>query len=112
MMNLFTLGGVAMSENLDPIDASPAKACRAYVTQYRVIRLGYDPFVRATVPKPKKFRGVDKHTDFNRLKFRWVARIKVYGKTIYLGDYVDPIEAAKAYDAAAKKLGRTTLNFP
>lgn len=98
--------------NLDPIDASPAEACRAYVTQYRVVRLGYDPFAKKTEPKPKRFRGVDRHTHFNRQQFRWVARIKVSGKSFYLGDFRDPIEAAKAYDQAAKKLGRTTLNFP
>lgn len=36
-------------------------------------------------------------------KGRWQARIKINRRTICLGTYADEVEAAKAYDAAAKK---------
>lgn len=44
-----------------------------------------------------KFKGVHR-----RLKGGWVARIQVNGKRISLGDFSDEVDAARAYDAAAK----------
>jgi hypothetical protein len=57
-----------------------------------------------------RYRGVtfDKHAG------KWIARIKYQGKTIWLGYFDNEIDAAKAYDAAAKKYyGEfAMLNFP
>lgn len=44
------------------------------------------------------FKGVTWHTCGNK----WLAQIRVNYKTISLGHYDDPVEAARAYDAAAK----------
>lgn len=40
---------------------------------------------------------------FNKKDRRWMARITVNQKMLYLGSFIDPLEAKKAYDAAAKK---------
>lgn len=44
------------------------------------------------------FKGVTWHTCGNK----WLAQIRVNYKTVSLGHYDDPVEAARAYDAAAK----------
>ena len=61
-------------------------------------------------PSRSKYKGVDWANDMKR----WRARIRVNGKRIYLGSFEDEIEAAKAYDMAAKKFHGdfATLNFP
>jgi hypothetical protein len=45
---------------------------------------------------------------------RWRARIRVNGKRIYLGSFIDETDAAKAYDNDARKHhGQfASLNFP
>jgi len=57
-----------------------------------------------------KYRGVsyDKRTD------RWYAYIGVKGTRRHLGTFTDPVEAARAYDAAAKAVRAQPekLNFP
>lgn len=46
------------------------------------------------------FKGVTKFTHCER----YFARIKHHGKTVHLGCFGDPAEAARAYDRAAKEL--------
>jgi hypothetical protein len=55
-------------------------------------------------------RGVTREARSNR----WMARIKVNARQIYLGAFDDKVEAAKAYDTAAKKYHGefAVLNFP
>ena len=56
------------------------------------------------------YRGVSRHTQSGK----WWARIRVEGKEISLGLYDDPIDAALAYDTAARIYHGefAVLNFP
>jgi len=56
------------------------------------------------------YQGVSWH----KCKGKWHARVQVNGKLHHLGYYVDPIEAARAYDIKAVELfGEfSVLNFP
>jgi hypothetical protein len=62
-----------------------------------------------TIPK-SGFHGVGYYRRTNK----WRAIIKHKGKTEHLGYFDDPKEAARAYDAKARELGRPEhkLNFP
>ena len=66
--------------------------------------------IRTMNPGSSKYKGVSWHIHKNR----WGAKITTDGKTIHLGYFKDEIEAAKAYDNAAKKYHRefAALNFP
>lgn len=46
------------------------------------------------------YKGVSWHQKYRR----WFAQIKRNGKRVHLGSFTDPVEAARAYDAAARKL--------
>lgn len=60
-------------------------------------------------PSRSRYKGVDWVKDIKR----WRVRIRVNGKRIYLGSYENEIDAAKAYDKAAKKYHGefASLNF-
>jgi len=57
-----------------------------------------------------KYKGVA----WNKSKKKWQARIGIYGKRKHIGHFKDEIQAAKAYDKAAKKYHGefASLNFP
>jgi hypothetical protein len=61
-------------------------------------------------PSRSKYKGVDWAADMSR----WRARIRANGKRISLGLFPDEVQAAKAYDRAAKKYHGefAVLNFP
>ena len=61
-------------------------------------------------PSTSKYKGVSRR----KQKKKWNARITVEGKQKWLGSFEDEIEAAKAYDRAAKKYHGefASLNFP
>lgn len=53
---------------------------------------------------PRVMRGVRfKGVVWHPIRDTWVAQLTNKGKTYYLGSFVDPTEAAKAYDSAALK---------
>lgn len=60
--------------------------------------------------KATPYRGVRFKTDHNRFE----ARIKLSGRTYFLGYFADAIDAARAYDDAARRMfGEfAVLNFP
>jgi hypothetical protein len=61
-----------------------------------------------------KTRSKYKGLEWDRAQKKWKARIQFNNRKIYLGSFASEIEAAKAYDSAAKKYHRefAVLNFP
>lgn len=59
---------------------------------------------------PIRFRGISYHTSHGT----WRAKIKTQGRHVHLGSYARQHDAARAWDCAARMLGRATykLNFP
>lgn len=68
---------------------------------------------RKRTANPHGYRGIGPITLADG-SVHWQARIKDNYKNLFLGSYVTPEEAARAYDAAAKKLhgSQARLNFP
>jgi len=66
--------------------------------------------IRTMNPGSSKYKGISWRED----RKKWAVRIMTDGKTINLGCYKDEVEAARAYDKAARKLhGQfASLNFP
>jgi hypothetical protein len=64
------------------------------------------PGYRRQVAALSGYRGV------TRRWARWVATISVGGKPAHIGTFDTAIEAARAFDARARQLGRVNLNFP
>lgn len=54
--------------------------------------------------KGKETSSVYKGVSWNRKKRKWWVGIAVNGKTIHVGRFNDEVEAAKAYDEAARRL--------
>jgi hypothetical protein len=89
--------------NRNGLDNRKANLRPATHTQNIWHRRKFKPYSRS------KYKGVDFAKDMKR----WRARIRVNGKRIYLGSFKNELEAAKAYDHAAKKYhGQfASLNF-
>jgi len=60
-------------------------------------------------PSRSQYKGID----WSKTQKKWRARIRVNGKRIYLGSFDNELEAAKAYDEAAKRYHGefASLNF-
>jgi hypothetical protein len=55
----------------------------------------------------KQFKGIYQWINKNGKPSKWVARIRDFNsKMLYLGSYEDPIDAAKAYDRAAREINK------
>jgi hypothetical protein len=91
--------------NGNSLDARRANLRRATMSQN-----SYNRQKTKSKLSTSKYRGV---TYFPRTG-RWLTRIKYRGKSIYLGYFESEINAAKAYDDAAKKYHKdfARLNFP
>jgi hypothetical protein len=57
-----------------------------------------------------RYKGVS----YNRRRGKWYARIKIHGESIFLGCFDNEVDAAKAYDEAARRYHGefACLNFP
>lgn len=60
------------------------------------------------------FKGVGRSQRHGRLYPRWRAKITIEGRTLHLGYFASPAQAAEAYDEAARRhFGRfARVNFP
>jgi hypothetical protein len=56
------------------------------------------------------YKGVSRFRDGKK----WLAKISIKGKNVYLGAYINPVTAARAYDRKAFELygSEAKLNFP
>lgn len=91
--------GVSKGEIVDHIDGNPLNNCRSNL---RVCTHAQNMRNRKLSKSSSSgFKGV--YSDSRRESNSWRARITSKGKRIALGSFDCPIEAAKAYDEAAKK---------
>lgn len=96
-------------EEVDHKDRNPLNNCR---NNLRVSDRSQNQMnaVRDKTGSSSKFHGVG----WDKSRSKWVARVTAYGKTPYFRRFSDEIEAAKAYDVAARKYHGefAKLNFP
>lgn len=100
-MHSFLMGTKADHENHDTLDNRRSNLRPATYAQNAANR-------RLRRDSASGYKGVSRHG------LRWRAKIQCEGKRIHLGMFDDPIDAAKAYDIAAKEIfGEFAhLNFP
>lgn len=68
------------------------------------LRFSTNQLNQANKGKNKNNKSGFKGVSFNNQHKRYISQVMFDGKVIYLGLYVDPIEAAKAHDKKAKEL--------
>lgn len=101
----------AFGLELTPEQWTQKSFCRVSADEIvRRIEIGWTVQDAITTAPPRKlikrFKGVSFHKGNNK----WIAQIKIDGKVKYLGEWDDDLTAARAYDTAARPLGRET-NF-
>jgi hypothetical protein len=79
----------------------------------RIEKLPYDERLKElTNPGPKNRKRHSRYIGVSKRGSMWFAQIRITPyKVQYLGDFLDEVAAAMAYDAEAVKLGKR-LNFP
>jgi len=100
--------GLPYSEEYDHRDNNPLNNARSNLRPSS--RSNQRGNTRKSPGKSSRHKGVSWAKD----RLRWRPGIKIHGKRIGLGDYVDEDDAGRAYDVAAKKYfgAFARLNFP
>lgn len=90
------IAGAKRGEFVDHIDGDTLNNMRANL---RVCSHQQNAFNSSKRSSLSGFKGVARHYDH----VRWVARLTLSGKNLYLGTFASPEDAARAYDAAARR---------
>lgn len=88
--------GVASGEEIDHIDRNKLNNCRGNL---RICSRAANLHNRAPKGHTSKYKGVC----FEKFTGRWLVQIRANGKRIKVGRFDNEIDAAKAYDIAAKR---------
>lgn len=109
LMHRLILGLNNPSICVDHIDGNPLNNCR---NNLRVCSQAENVRNKKKRPERTQFKGVTRY--FRPVPHPFYARISVNRKTICIGSYETPEEAARAYDEAARKHHGifAALNFP
>ena len=101
------IAGATKGEIVDHRNGNTLDNCRLNL---RICAQAENTINRKSKGGASRFKGVW----LEKRRGKWVAEIRLNGKRKHIGTFVDEIEAAKAYDAAARKTHGefATLNFP
>ena len=89
--------GVTDSQQVDHRDGDGLN-CRRYNMRVCSVRENHCNVRKRLGPSSSPLKGVI----FDKSRLLWISRIKAFGKSIHLGRFQTELEAALAYDSAAK----------
>lgn len=72
-------------------------------TNLRICTQSQNQMTSRRISAKSGFRGVYKHSKGGRDYHKWFATIQIDGHRVHLGTFLSPVEAAMAYDNAARK---------